>query len=141
MISAWTAVVSASSSPEIINSRMRLQAGPVWEMIEFLLNGLVFILIGLSLHGILDRMGGRARVWHQAIPLAVASVLAVIGARFLWIFLASLVRRTVMPGIRASDPLIATSVLTVLSTSSTARASCSLPAWVKFSRSRVKSET
>jgi len=34
--------------PEIIDSRTRLQAGPVWEMIQFLLNGFIFILIGYT---------------------------------------------------------------------------------------------
>jgi CPA1 family monovalent cation:H+ antiporter len=32
-------------APEIIHARTRLQAVPFWEMIVFLLNGLVFILI------------------------------------------------------------------------------------------------
>jgi len=35
--------------PEITSSRTRLQAGPVWQMIEFLLNGFIFLLIGLQL--------------------------------------------------------------------------------------------
>src|SRR5260221_9290700 len=32
--------------PELLNFKTRLRAGPVWEMVEFLLNGFVFILIG-----------------------------------------------------------------------------------------------
>ena len=35
--------------PELLTFKTRLQAGPVWEMVEFLLNGFVFILIGLQL--------------------------------------------------------------------------------------------
>src|SRR5580698_10115666 len=41
-------------SPEIISFQTRLRGGPVWEMIQFILNGLVFILIGLQLPEILQ---------------------------------------------------------------------------------------
>src|SRR5437762_1209549 len=48
--------------PEITSSRTRLQAGPAWEMIEFLLNGFIFILIGLQLPEVLRHLAGRARL-------------------------------------------------------------------------------
>src|SRR5882762_5259733 len=44
--------------PEITTSRSRLQAGPVWEMVEFLLNGFIFLLIGLQLPEVLHRLSG-----------------------------------------------------------------------------------
>ena len=34
--------------PEITDFQTRLDSRPVWDMVEFLLNGFVFILIGLS---------------------------------------------------------------------------------------------
>ena len=36
-------------SPRILSARMRLQALPVWEMVVFILNGVLFMLIGLQL--------------------------------------------------------------------------------------------
>jgi hypothetical protein len=30
--------------PELLSFKTRLRGGPVWEMVEFLLNGFVFIL-------------------------------------------------------------------------------------------------
>src|SRR5712672_2522443 len=42
--------------PELISYRTRLQGGPVWAIVEFLLNGFVFILIGLQLPEILHRI-------------------------------------------------------------------------------------
>ena len=45
-------------SPLIISARTRLQASAFWEMISFLLNGFVFITIGLQLRGILHELCG-----------------------------------------------------------------------------------
>src|SRR5207237_9765552 len=36
-------------APRILSARMRLQALPVWEMVVFILNGVLFMLIGLQL--------------------------------------------------------------------------------------------
>src|SRR5262249_11838944 len=70
--------------PEITSSRTRLQGGPVWEMIEFLLNGFIFILIGLQLPSILSTLSeySTAQLWWYA--FAVSS--AVILVRILWVF-------------------------------------------------------
>ncbi len=35
-------------APRILSGRMRLQALPVWEMVTFILNGVLFMLIGLA---------------------------------------------------------------------------------------------
>ena len=41
-------------SSRFFSSSTRLQANAVWNVLTFLLNGFVFLLIGLQLHGILD---------------------------------------------------------------------------------------
>src|SRR2546430_1450874 len=45
--------------PEFTSSRTRLQAGPVWRMIEFLLNGFIFLLIGLQLPAVVGHLTGH----------------------------------------------------------------------------------
>ena len=47
-------------SPLIVKARYRLQAFAFWEMIGFLLNGFIFIAIGLQLPGILRAMNGES---------------------------------------------------------------------------------
>ena len=47
-------------SPVIVKARYRLQAFAFWEMIGFLLNGFIFIAIGLQLPGILRAMNGES---------------------------------------------------------------------------------
>lgn len=63
---------------------LRLRATPVWEIVVFLLNGFIFILIGLQLRGILDRLVGVSKMtllWY-----ASAICLALIIARIAWVF-------------------------------------------------------
>jgi len=60
-VSSVLAVVASGlylgwESPEVISPTIRLQSRAVWEMIVFLLNGIIFVLIGLQLPGILRGM-------------------------------------------------------------------------------------
>jgi Na+/H+ antiporter len=95
-LSGVLAVVTAGlylgwRAPEIVNARMRLQAFPVWGMVVFLLNGLIFILIGLQLPEVIVNLAGQSKwelAWHA---LLVSS--AVILVRMVWVFSAIWLRR------------------------------------------------
>jgi len=69
--------------PRYITSATRLQAGTLWRMIDFLLNSLLFILLGLQLHTILNQLSGRS--WPTVISEAITISLSVILARIVWI--------------------------------------------------------
>ncbi len=88
--------------PELTSSRTRLQAGPVWEMIEFLLNGFIFLLIGLQLPEVWQRLSGRSIA--QLIWYATLISLAVIVMRILWVFPATYLPRLLSKSIRKRDP-------------------------------------
>src|SRR5438105_2845798 len=47
-------------SPEILTSRMRLVAQSVWSMVVFILNGFLFILIGLQLPEVVHNLSGHS---------------------------------------------------------------------------------
>jgi monovalent cation/hydrogen antiporter len=69
----------------VLSAVTRTQARAVWDVIVFL-ESLIFILIGLSLRGVLLRLGGG---WHSIpslLPAVGAIIAAVIVARFVWIF-------------------------------------------------------
>lgn len=68
----------------IFSARTRLESKMVWEFLEFVLTSLVFILIGLQLREILERLEARG-TW-ELVGLALAVSLALIVSRFLWIF-------------------------------------------------------
>lgn len=72
-------------APEILLPATRLQLQPVWQTIVFILNGMVFILIGLQLPSILSSILNH----KQLLDLIGAAVLVsgtVIVVRLLWVF-------------------------------------------------------
>jgi Na+/H+ antiporter len=71
-------------APRILSSRMRLQALPVWEMVVFILNGVLFMLIGLQLPLVVKSLAPGSIT--QAAILALLVVLAMMLVRFAWIF-------------------------------------------------------
>jgi CPA1 family monovalent cation:H+ antiporter len=73
----WTA-------PSIMQSDTRLRGRAVWEMMVFVLNGLVFILIGLQLSTILGALSQRS-LWTM-IGYGSLIALAVIVVRLIWMF-------------------------------------------------------
>jgi monovalent cation/hydrogen antiporter len=69
-------------TPELTSAQTRLQGLAVWEIVFFVLNALLFALIGLQLPTILDELSGRSG--GELIGYAVLITGTVIAARFLW---------------------------------------------------------
>jgi monovalent cation/hydrogen antiporter len=81
----------------------RIQSRAVWELLVFVLNGVIFVLIGLQLRAIRDEglIENPARlVVYGAVISAVA-----IAIRLLWVPLAAVIPRLVSPALRRRDPL------------------------------------
>ncbi|HJT79778.1 MAG TPA: Na+/H+ antiporter [Chthoniobacterales bacterium] len=89
-------------SPLIISARTRLQASAFWEMISFLLNGFVFITIGLQLRGILREIRGDSltTAFVNALLISAAVVIVRIG----WVFSATYVPRFLFKTVRRRNP-------------------------------------
>ena len=71
-------------APESMTHSIRLHVQAVWEMIIFLLNGIVFVLIGLQLPGILRSM--HEDWWPRPLYQAAIICLICIVVRMLWMF-------------------------------------------------------
>ena len=71
-------------APQISTAQMRISGAAVWELIVFLLNATLFVLIGLQLPGILDAVSGIDVLTLAAYALVTIAV--VVGVRFLWLF-------------------------------------------------------
>ena len=71
-------------APQISTAQMRMQGRAVWDFVVFLLNAVLFVLIGLQLPSILDGVAGIDGV--ALAGYALATIGAVIGTRFLWLF-------------------------------------------------------
>src|SRR5690606_8203030 len=65
---------------------VRLLGNSVWRILVFVLEALVFILIGFSLRGAVERIGGIDAVPAPMILAVLGVVLTVTLVRFLWIF-------------------------------------------------------
>jgi monovalent cation/hydrogen antiporter len=75
-------VVVGWRAPRISSARMRLQGYAMWETLTFLLNALLFVLVGLQLPFILDGLSGESAT--TLIGYGAAVSLAVILTRIVW---------------------------------------------------------
>jgi CPA1 family monovalent cation:H+ antiporter len=91
--------------PEITSSKTRLQGGPVWDMVEFILNGCVFILIGLQLPDAVSALSGSSFSVGRLVWYAVVTSVAVILVRLLWVYPAAYLPRLLFKRICERDPI------------------------------------
>lgn len=84
-------------------ARTRIESAAVWGFVEYVLTALVFILIGLQLRAIVERLG-EYDAWHLA-GLAAAVSAALILSRFAWVFPAVWLPRVLSQELRERDPL------------------------------------
>jgi monovalent cation/hydrogen antiporter len=89
-------------APYIMESETRLRGRAVWEMGVFVLNGLVFILIGLQLSTILPALSERSLL--SLVGLGLLLSLAVILVRLAWVFLDAYLRWSMGGSRRMGDP-------------------------------------
>ena len=71
-------------TPQLTTPLMRLQGIALWEILTFLLNGVLFLLVGLQLPGIIDDLSGHTT--GQLLLWGVLVGLVVIGVRLAWGF-------------------------------------------------------
>jgi monovalent cation/hydrogen antiporter len=90
--------------PEITDYRTRLEARPVWDMVGFLLNGFVFVLIGLQFRAVLQGLSDDAIPIHQLLWYSVILSVTVIGVRMFWVFPSAYLPRFFFKSIRKKDP-------------------------------------
>lgn len=87
-----------------IDAEQRLLSQAVWDVVGFVLESLIFILIGLSLRSVVGRMG-LAGVASTSTMVQVGAVLvAVVLSRFLWIIPVTYGIRFLFPALRRRDP-------------------------------------
>ena len=83
LASVTTGIYMGVRGPSIISARTRLQGVYVWEILDFLLNASLFVLVGLQLRTVIDGITGRDAADVVGYALAISAV--VIGARIVWL--------------------------------------------------------
>jgi CPA1 family monovalent cation:H+ antiporter len=88
-VSAVLAAVTAGiylgwHTPELTTPQVRLQGIAVWEIVQYLLNALLFVLVGLQLPVVVEALGDIPGA--RLLGYAVLVSLTVIVLRFAWVF-------------------------------------------------------
>jgi len=88
-VSAVLAAVTAGvylgwHTPELTSPQVRLQGFAVWEIVQYLLNALLFVLIGLQLPIVVDSLGDVPAATLLGYAAAVSATVIVL--RFAWVF-------------------------------------------------------
>lgn len=83
-------LVRGRYAPEIVSARTRVMARSAWNLVVFMLNSLVFILIGIQLSGIAELTGQTpAQLFLHATLVSSVAILV----RFAWIYAVTYVPR------------------------------------------------
>lgn len=87
--------------PTIWTARIRVEGLAVWQTVVFILNALIFVLIGLQLPSVV-----RGLTWPRStlVDAAFATCAAMIGVRLVWMFPGAYVPRFLFPKLRAKNP-------------------------------------
>jgi monovalent cation/hydrogen antiporter len=82
---------------------VRLQGRPVWDLVVYAINGVLFLLIGLQLRGLVADIapGGLGPLVGQGVIVSMV----VIGVRLVWVPLFAWLPRALSPSLRARDPM------------------------------------
>ncbi|HUM47824.1 MAG TPA: Na+/H+ antiporter, partial [Chitinophagales bacterium] len=89
-------------SADIFSYESRLQAIGVWSTLTFILNGVVFILIGLQLPQIIGNLDGTTL--KQAVEYGIIISLLIIVVRLAWVYPGAFLPRILVPSIRKTEP-------------------------------------
>lgn len=106
-VSGVLAVVSAGlflsfRSDEALSNQSRIMAYSVWETVIYILNSLIFILIGLQLRSVMAGISDYST--RELIVYGLAISFVVIIVRFIWVFPTTMLPRWISSRIREKEP-------------------------------------
>jgi CPA1 family monovalent cation:H+ antiporter len=90
------------NGPRLISSATRLQGIFFWNLLVYLVEGLVFLLTGSQARALIDRVHGFSI--RELVVATLGITLLVIAARFIWIFPATYLPRWISPALAKRDP-------------------------------------
>jgi monovalent cation/hydrogen antiporter len=103
--------VISSRQHELMTARTRTTVSAVWRVTVSVFETLVFVLIGLSLRGVLNRFGGFAAALASVGTVTAVVVLTVIASRLLWVLAGNALLRLRQREHRRSPPTWAAGVV------------------------------
>lgn len=90
------------NGPLLISSATRLQGIFFWDLIVYLIEGLVFLVTGLQVRTLIEQ--SHAFTFRELVVATALTTAIAVVARFLWIFPATYIPRWVSPALARRDP-------------------------------------
>lgn len=90
------------NGPRLISAATRLQGVFFWEIFNYVIEGMVFLITGLQARTVVTRIGDYELPQLAASAAIIAA--AIIAARFIWVFPSIYAPRWIFPAIRRKDP-------------------------------------
>jgi CPA1 family monovalent cation:H+ antiporter len=96
-------VIAGRDSARVMSSATRIQGQAAWNILLFVINGVIFLIIGLQLPLIVGELR-ETRSTIELVALAAAVSLAAIVARLVWVFPGAYLPRILSSRIRDTEP-------------------------------------
>lgn len=117
-VSGVLAVVAAGLvrgrySPEIVSAEMRILARSVWNILVFMLNSLIFMLIGIQMSDVVEKLARYTALELLAWGMFV-SVVAIL-VRFAWVYPVAWLPRWLSGSLRENEPALRKRELGIIS--------------------------
>jgi Na+/H+ antiporter len=117
-VSGVLAVVAAGLlrgryAPEIVSAEMRIIARSVWNLFVFMLNSLIFILIGIQMSDVVEKLS-RFTVGQLFGLGAIITAVAII-VRFAWVYPIAYLPRWLSGSLRKDEPMLRKRELGIIS--------------------------
>jgi CPA1 family monovalent cation:H+ antiporter len=96
--------------PTLMSAASRLQTFGFWQILKYLLEGMVFLVVGLQLREIVRQL--HEPLW-QVVLITLVVVLTVVVGRFVWVYPSAYLARLV-PQVRRREPPLPRSIPVIL---------------------------
>ncbi len=91
-------------SDVLLSHQSRIMAYSVWQVVVYILNGLIFILLGLQLRSVIEGIGEYST--GELVSWGVLVSLVVIAVRFIWVYPSAQIPRLLSKKIRKKEPFV-----------------------------------
>ena len=91
------------NGPRFISPATRLQGFFVWDLVIYLVEGVVFLLTGLQARIVAETL--ELSQWGRLALACAAVSVAIIAVRFFWVYASTYLPRLLLPGLAQKDPI------------------------------------
>ncbi|WP_216388017.1 cation:proton antiporter [Arcanobacterium phocae] len=116
VVGAGLLVTLAPLPSTVYTARVSLVSSGVWEVLSFILNGVVFVFLGSNLPSIVTNSWEQSADPLALLGMVIAGTVVVVGVRYLWIVIADFIsmKRGGLPGFPSLRSVLIPSLVTTL---------------------------